>query len=65
MVLGYILDESAELMWNLGCMTYRGSKSIYNRYYAVPTPDEVERTKLEEISEKLEHLEALLEKKDT
>ena len=39
MVVGYILYESAELKWYLGCITYRGSKSINKWYNAITTPE--------------------------
>jgi hypothetical protein len=62
MVLGFLLYEAVDLIWNFGGLTYRGTKNVYNWYYAVPTPDDVEIHKLEDIEKRMKHLEELLEK---
>ena len=46
MVLGFILYEAVDLLWNFGGMTYRGSKLVYNWYYDIPTPDDIEINEL-------------------
>ena len=33
MVLGFILYEAVDLVWNFGGMTFRGAKGAYNWYY--------------------------------
>jgi|UniRef100_A0A6C0ALQ9 hypothetical protein len=62
MVLGFILYEAVDLVWNFGGMTFRGAKGAYNWYYEVPTPDDIEIHKLEDIEKRMKHLEDLLSK---
>ena len=62
MVLGFLLYEAVDLIWNFGAMTYRGSKNVYDWYYEVPTPDDIEIHKLEDIENRMKHLEELLQK---
>ena len=60
MVLGFLLYEAVDLAWKFGGMTYRGVKNVYNWYYEVPTPDEIEIRKLGEIDKRMRHIENIL-----
>ena len=51
MVLGFILYEAVDLLWNFGGMTYRGSKLVYNWYYDIPTPDDIEISQLKKLND--------------
>ena len=61
MVLGFILYETVDLLWNFGGMTYRGSKLIYNWYYNIPTPDDIEINELKKLNDRIAHLEKLIQ----
>ncbi len=60
MVLGFLLYEAVDLVWNFGGMTYRGAKNAYNWYYEVPTVDDIEIKKLSEIDKRMRHIEDIL-----
>jgi len=62
-MIGWMIYETVDLVWHVGGMTYRGSKYIYDWYYEIPTPDEIEINKLKFLEDKVVHLEKLLEKK--
>ena len=64
MVLGFLLYEAVDFAWHFGKMTYNGSKYVYDWYYEVPTPDDIEISKLKELEEKIIHIEDLLTKKN-
>jgi len=58
MVLGLILYETVDLLYNISSMTINGTISVYNWYYSVPCkniPKEVEmlRLRLENLEKKL------------
>ena len=56
MVLGLILYETVDLLYNIGSLTINGTISVYNWYYAVPDlPNEIEMLKM-----RLENLEKKL-----
>lgn len=59
MVLGFILYETADLVYNMGLITYNGSSYVYNWYYGI----EDEETKKEKELEELRLRLAMLEKK--
>tara|TARA_B100001142_G_scaffold106391_1_gene108250 strand:- start:1689 stop:1916 length:228 start_codon:yes stop_codon:yes gene_type:complete len=61
MVLGFILYEAVDLLWNFGGMTYRGSKTVYNWYYDIPTPDDIEINELKKLNDRIAHLEKLIQ----
>jgi hypothetical protein len=60
MVLGLLLYEAVDLFWNFGGMTYRGSKYVYNWYYHIPTPDDIEIHELKKLNNRIAHLENLI-----
>ena len=62
-MIGWMLYETVDLVWHVSGMTYRGGKYIYDWYYDIPTPDEIEINKLKFLEDKVVHLEKLLEKK--
>ena len=58
MVLGLILYETVDLLYNIGSLTINGTISVYNWYYAlpkIPKEKEIEMLKL-----RLENLEKKL-----
>jgi hypothetical protein len=63
MVLGFLLYETVDFVWHFGKMSYNGSKYVYDWYYEVPTPDDIEISKLKELEDKIIHIEDLLMKK--
>jgi len=60
MVLGFLLYEAVDFVWHFGKITYNGSKYVYDWYYEVPTPDDIEISKLKELEDKILHIEDLL-----
>ena len=62
MVLGFLLYEAVDLAWNFGGITYRGGKYIYNWYYEIPTKDDIEIEKLDELRKRMEMLEEIIKK---
>ena len=60
MVLGFILYESIDLVYNIGKLSYNVISGTYNWYYNVPSPEveerELEMTKIKELEEKIEKL---------
>ena len=61
MVLGFILYETVDLLWNFGGITYRGSKFVYNWYYDILTPDDIEINELKKLNNRIAHLEKLIQ----
>ena len=49
-----------DFVWHFGKITYNGSKYVYDWYYEVPTPDDIEISKLKELEDKILHIEDLL-----
>ena len=70
MVLGFILYESLELVYNVGKLTINGAYGLYSWYYDVKPPM-TEQMKLElkqielieRLTNRIENLEHLLEDK--
>ena len=60
MVLGFLLYEAVDFVWHFGKITHNGSKYVYDWYYEVPTPDDIEISKLKELEDKILHIEDLL-----
>ena len=60
MVLGFILYESIDLVYNIGKLSYNAISGTYNWYYGVQSPEIVERelemTKIEELEAKIDQL---------
>ena len=70
MVLGFIIYESIELVYNVGKLTLNGAYGLYSWYYNV-TPPMTEQMKLElkqielieRLTNRIENLEHLIEDK--
>ncbi len=64
MVLGFILYESIDLVYNIGKLSYNAISGTYNWYYGVQPPEIVERelemTKIEELEAKIDQLTNIL-----
>lgn len=60
MVLGFILYESIDLVYNVGKLSYNAITGTYNWYYGVQSPEVQEReremTKIEELEAKIDQL---------
>ena len=60
MVLGFILYESIDLVYNIGKLSYNAISGTYNWYYGIQSPEIVERelemTKIEELEAKIDQL---------
>lgn len=60
MVLGFILYESIDLVYNIGKLSYNVISGTYNWYYDIQSPEvkerELEMTKIEELEAKIEKL---------
>ena len=59
MVLGFILYETVDLVYNVGLMTYNGSSYLYKWYYGIENEEIKKEKELEELRLRL----AILEKK--
>ena len=59
MVLGFILYETVDLVYNMGLMTYNGSAYMYKWYYGIENEETKKEKELEELRLRL----AILEKK--
>lgn len=60
MVLGFILYESIDLVYNIGKLSYNVISGTYHWYYDIPSPEvkerELEMTKIEQLEAKIEKL---------
>ena len=64
MVLGFILYESIDIVYNVGKISYNGVKGIYNWYYDVKTDDQQELERLDRLENKIDKLSKLFEDED-
>jgi hypothetical protein len=60
MVLGLILYEAVDLLYNIGSLTINGTISVYNWYYTVPNGDIPKEKEIEMLRMRLENLEKKL-----
>jgi len=60
MVLGFILYETADLVYNMGLMTYNGTAYAYNWYYGIEADEIKKERELEELRLRLAILEKQL-----
>lgn len=60
MVLGFILYESIDLVYNVGKLSYNAITGTYNWYYSIQSPEiqerELEMTKIKALEEKIDQL---------
>ena len=63
MVLGFILYESIDLVYNVGKLSYNAITGTYNWYYGIQSAEiqerELEMTKIHELEAKIDHEECL------
>jgi hypothetical protein len=64
MVLGFILYESMDIVYNVGKISYNGVKGVYNWYYEVKTDDQQELERLDRLENKIDKLSKLFEDED-
>ena len=64
MVLGFILYESIDLVYNIGKLSYNAVTGTYNWYYGVQSPEieerELEMTKIKQLEAKIDQLTNIL-----
>ena len=60
MVLGFIVYEAVDVVYNVGKIGYNSVTGFYNWYYSVETPEVIERKKemdkIEELENKIDKL---------
>tara|TARA_Y100001970_G_scaffold255216_2_gene331704 strand:- start:7201 stop:7461 length:261 start_codon:yes stop_codon:yes gene_type:complete len=60
MVLGFIVYEAVDVVYNVGKIGYNSVTGLYNWYYSVETPEVIERRKemdkIEELENKIDKL---------
>jgi hypothetical protein len=61
MVLGFILYESMDIVYNVGKISYNGVKGVYNWYYDVKTEDQQEIERLDRLEDKIDKISKLFE----
>ena len=57
MVLGFILYETVDLVYNVGAMTYNGSAYLYRWYYKIDCENLKKKKEIEELRSRLCDLE--------
>ena len=60
MVLGLLVYEAMDVVYHVSKITYNSVSFVYNWYYEVPTPDDIEIRKLSEIDKRMRHIEDIL-----
>ena len=60
MVLGLILYEAVDLLYNIGSLTINGTISVYKWYYSVPDKNIPKEREIEMLLLRLENLEKKL-----
>ena len=64
MVLGFILYESFDLVYNIGKLSYNVISGTYNWYYDIQSPEveerELEMTKIKDLEAKIEKLTKII-----
>ena len=59
MVLGFILYEAVDIVYNVGKLTVNGGKYVYNWYYDINELNEIENNKDEQIKDLIKRIEYL------
>lgn len=60
MVLGFILYETADLIYNMGAMTYHGTNYLYRWYYGMEDENTIKEREIEMLRLRLVNLEKRL-----
>ena len=60
MVLGFILYETVDLIYNMGAMTYNGTNYVYRWYYGIEDEKTLKEKEIEMLRLRLEILEKRL-----
>ena len=64
MVLGFILYESLDIVYNVGKLSYNGVAGLYNWYYDVKSNDVEEIERLTRLENKIDKISKLFEDND-
>ena len=64
MVLGFLLYESMDIVYNVSKISYNSVKGVYNWYYDVQTDDQQELERLDRLENKIDKLSKLFEDED-
>tara|TARA_B100000073_G_scaffold346627_1_gene358506 strand:+ start:264 stop:464 length:201 start_codon:yes stop_codon:yes gene_type:complete len=59
MVLGFILYEAVDIVYNVGKLTVNGGKYVYNWYYDIDELNQIENNKDEQIKDLIKRIEYL------
>lgn len=60
MVLGFILYETFDLVYNIGSLTYNGTKYVYKWYYGIENETIVKEKEIEMLRLRIKDLEETL-----
>ena len=60
MVLGFILYETVDLVYNVGALTYNGTKYIYQWYYGIEGEPIIKEKEIELLRIRIKKLEQRL-----
>ena len=60
MVLGFILYETVDLVYNVGALTYNGTKYIYQWYYGIEDETVIKEKEIELLRIRIKKLEQRL-----
>ena len=60
MVLGFILYETVDLVYNVGALTYKGTKYIYQWYYGIKDETVIKEKEIELLRIRIKKLEQQL-----
>ena len=60
MVLGFILYETFDLVYNVGALTYNGTKYIYHWYYGIEDEEIIQKKEIEMLKLRIKDLETRL-----
>ena len=60
MVLGFILYETVDLVYNMGLMTYNGTSYVYKWYYGIEDEETKKEKEIEDLRLRILQLEQKL-----
>ena len=64
MVLGFILYETIDIVYNVSKLGYNSVTGLYNWYYDIKTEDDKEKERLDRLENKIDKISKLFEDND-
>ena len=61
MVLGFILYETIDIVYNVSKLGYNSVTGLYNWYYDIKTEDDQEKERLDRLENKIDKISRLFE----